>query len=216
MPAPARRPGSRALYCAPVPRRPWLTLSVAAVTAATTALGLVNDDVTRALARDRAFGDGEWWRLLSPILVNPEGWHQILFNLVALLVFGTAAERVFGRARWIALYLAGALAGELFSYATGNYSAGTSVAVAGLFGGLLAWVLTGRAGLPAPPRIVAGLLRAGAVLLAVLGDEHGAPLLVGTGLGALLLHGRPAPTARDLAPTARRRAWRPHLGNDLP
>ncbi len=181
-----------------MPGRAWLTLSVLGATTVSTILGLLADDVTRTLIRDPALGDGEWWRLLSPILVNPEGWHQVLFNLAALLVFGTAAERVFGRVRWVLLYLGGALAGELFSYATHNYSAGSSVAVAGLVGGLLAWVLTGRAALPAWPRVGVGLLVVGAVLLVILGDEHGAPLLIGVTLGGLLLRGRAAPTARDL------------------
>lgn len=186
-------------------RRPWLTLTVFGVTAATTALGLLDDAVTRALVRDPVMFDGEWWRLLSPILVNPEGWSQVLFNLVALLIFGTVVESVFGRVRWVALFLVGAFAGELFSYATHNYSAGSSVAIAGLFGGLLAWVLSGRSGVPLRHRIIAGSILVGAVLLIGIGDEHGAPLLAGAALGALFLTRHATPTADDLRNRGRSR-----------
>lgn len=176
--------------------RPWLTAVVFAGTATSTALGLSVPAVTDALARDRAFLHGQWWRLVTPVLVNPEGWQQVGFNLVALLVVGVLAERVFGRAGWAVLYLTGALAGEVFSYATANYSAGSSVAIAGLFGGLLVWVVSGRAGLAPPPRLVAGLMLAGAVVLMVIRDEHGAPILAGAALGTLLLRRRrPVPAA---------------------
>ncbi|WP_326821148.1 rhomboid family intramembrane serine protease [Streptosporangium sp. NBC_01756] len=197
----APRPGSG--LAAPRPHRAWLTWTVFAVTAATTAAGLLSPATRSALDRAPAFFTGEWWRLISPISINPEGWHQIIFNAAALLVLGTLAERVYGRLRWGTLYLAGALAGEIFSYATDNYSAGSSVAIAGLLGGLAAWVGLGHARLPVPPRVTAAALPAGAVVLVVIGDEHGAPILIGCALGALMLWharrtGRTVPTAEQL------------------
>ncbi|MEV0201415.1 rhomboid family intramembrane serine protease, partial [Nonomuraea sp. NPDC050691] len=121
--------------------RPVLTWAVFGVTAVTTSAGHLVPGFARALARTNDFFSGEWWRLITPILVNPEGWHQVVFNGVMLLLVGVTAERTFGRARWASLYVAGGLAGNAFSYVFGNYSAGSSVAVAGLAGGLAAWAL---------------------------------------------------------------------------
>ncbi|MEV0148407.1 MULTISPECIES: rhomboid family intramembrane serine protease [unclassified Nonomuraea] len=186
--------------------RPVLTWAVFVVTALTTAAGYLVPGFAQALARSNAFFHGEWWRLITPILVNPEGWHQVVFNGVMLLVAGIAAERTFGRARWAALYLAGGLAGNAVGYVTSHYSAGSSVAVAGLAGGLAAWALSGRAGLPVPPRIAAGALLTGGAALALLGDNHGAPLLADALLGTVFVR-----TMRDvpsLADVSRRRPAR--------
>ncbi|GAA2288207.1 hypothetical protein GCM10010149_38450 [Nonomuraea roseoviolacea subsp. roseoviolacea] len=181
--------------------RPLLTWAVLGVTAATTAAGLLVPGFAHALVRTNHFFDGEWWRLITPVLVNPEGWHQIIFNGMMLLLVGVTAERTFGRARWAALYLAGGLAGNAFSYVMSDYSAGSSVAVAGLAGGLAAWALSGRAGLPVPPRIAAGALLAGGAALAALGDNHGAPLLAGALLGAVFLRTmRDVPSLADVRP----------------
>ncbi|NUW29851.1 rhomboid family intramembrane serine protease [Nonomuraea sp. SMC257] len=186
--------------------RPLLTWAVFGVTAATTAAGLLVPGFAPVLVRTDDFFHGEGWRLITPILVNPEGWHQVVFNGVMLLLVGVIAERTFGRARWAALYLAGGLAGNAFSYVMSDYGAGSSVAVAGLAGGLAAWVLSGRAGLPVPPRIAAGALLAGGAALAALGDNHGAPLLVGALLGTVFLRTmRDVPSMSDVRPTRRAR-----------
>ncbi|MBB4919728.1 hypothetical protein [Streptosporangium saharense] len=114
---------------------------------------------------------------------HPKGRYQILFNGAALLLLGTYAERVYGR-----FYLAG----EVYSYAVGDYSAGSSVAVAGLLGGLTVWVVRGQTGLPRSPRIAAAVL-------ALIGDEHGAPILTGALISLLF------PTGAVLQTAARER-----------
>ncbi|MET7463175.1 rhomboid family intramembrane serine protease [Nonomuraea sp. NPDC005501] len=186
--------------------RPVLTWAVFGVTAVTTAAGYLVPGFAQALARTNAFYHGEWWRLISPVLVNPEGRHQVVFNGVLLLLAGVAAERTFGRARWAALYLAGGLAGNAVGYVTDHYSAGSSVAVAGLAGGLAAWALSGRAGFAAPPRIAAGALLAGGAALAFLGDNHGAPLLAGALLGTVFV--RTMSNVPSQADVSRRRSAR--------
>jgi rhomboid protease GluP len=160
--------------------------------------------VSAALVRSPEFRTGQWWRIFTPILVNPEGWHQIIFNAAMLLVVGTAAERVFGRLDWAVLYLAGGLTGNAFSYMTSNFSAGSSVAIAGLFGALVAWVAFGYAALPAAARFGAAAVIVAAAVLVMVRDNHGPPLLAGVGLGGIALwrHARqdaPTPTAREIA-----------------
>ena len=64
--------------------QPWLTWTVFTVTAMTTIAGLLSPAVRAAMSRTPGFLDGQWWRLISPILINPEGWYQIVFNAAAL------------------------------------------------------------------------------------------------------------------------------------
>jgi rhomboid protease GluP len=176
----------------------WLTWVVFAVTAVTTALGYAVPAFSDALARDPAFFDGQYWRLVTPILVNPEGWGQIITNGIGLVVFGSIAERVFGRRAWLALYLTGGVVGEIYSYALEYYSAGSSVAVAGLLGGWAAWLLSGAAKVPLPARVGAVVVPVLGAFLAATGDNHGAPLLAGTVLGGVLAWRYPLPPARSL------------------
>ncbi|GAA0257636.1 rhomboid family intramembrane serine protease [Cryptosporangium japonicum] len=175
-----------------------LTWAVFAVTAATTALGYAVPAFSDALARDPAFFDGQVWRLVTPILVNPEGWGQVLTNGIGLLMFGAIAERVFGRRAWLALYLTGGVVGEVYSYALEYYSAGSSVAVAGLLGGLAAWLISGAAKVALALRAGAGAVLLLGVLLAATGDNHGAPLLAGALLGGALAWRSALPPARSL------------------
>ncbi|SHM86862.1 rhomboid family intramembrane serine protease [Cryptosporangium aurantiacum] len=165
----------------------WLTWVVFAVTTVTTALGYAVPAVVDALARDPGFFDGEVWRLVTPILVNPQGWGQIFNNGIGLLIFGALVEQVYGRARWLVLYLTGGVVGEVYSYASEYYNAGSSVAVAGLLGGVAAWLLVGRPGTPSAMRAGAGALLVGAFALAVSGDNHGAPLLAGAVVGGVMI-----------------------------
>ena len=79
-----------------------------------------------------------------PLLVHDGGWPHLAANAAALVVVGVSVERAFGRRLWLALYLAGGLAGELAGYAWQPRGAGNSVAVCGLAGGLLAALLVGR------------------------------------------------------------------------
>ena len=73
-----------------------------------------------------------------PLLVHDGGWPHLAANAAALVVVGVSVERAFGRRLWLALYLAGGLAGELAGYAWQPRGAGNSVTVCGLAGGLLA------------------------------------------------------------------------------
>jgi membrane associated rhomboid family serine protease len=62
----------------------------------------------------------------------------------SLVIVGVPIERLFGKRRWLVLYLAGGLTGELAGYAWQPLGAGNSVAVFGLVGGLLAALLLKR------------------------------------------------------------------------
>jgi membrane associated rhomboid family serine protease len=77
--------------------------------------------------------------------VQSDGWYQLAVNLVSLAIVGYAAERVFGWWRWLVVYLAAGVVGQLAGYAWNPSGGGNSVAVFGLGGALLGGVLLGYA-----------------------------------------------------------------------
>ena len=118
---------------------PLLTLAVVLATTIGAAAQLVEPGVLEALRRDPdALAAGEWWRIVSPLLVldgNP--WLHYAADTLVLVVVGSTLEREVGPMRWAVLFAAGALVGQLFGYAWDPTGAGASVAICGLVGGLV-------------------------------------------------------------------------------
>lgn len=97
------------------------------------------------------------------------------------------AERLFGHANWLLIYLGCGVLGQAFGllWLPRTSDAGCSVAGAGLLGAVCVWLLS-----PAAPRLArvwvcVAWLVAGVVLTA-MSDLHGPPLLIGSSLGALM------------------------------
>ena len=94
------------------------------------------------------FGDGRWidgvadgayWQLVTSGFAHIEIWH-IGFNMLALWFLGPQLEMVFGRIRFLALYVVSLLSGSALVYwLAGEQSAtlGASGAIFGLIGALL-------------------------------------------------------------------------------
>ena len=167
---------------------PVATIIVLSITALLTAWHQVFDPrVLEALRRNpEALSAGQWWRVLSPIFVQAEGWPQIAFNFTSIPIVGVIVERIFGSRRWLLLYFLPGLVGEAAGYAWKPYGAGSSVGGAGLLGALCAALLMKR-GLPVQARLGAAGVLAGAVVLTALRDLHGPPILAGACLGAFIL-----------------------------
>lgn len=169
-------------------RRPYLTAAVFAVTLACGIAQLVHPPLYDAVHRDAARIDaGEWYRLVTGMFFQ-DGWaFGLVSNLVWLAVFGTLAERVFGRARWLLLYFGCGLFGQVMSYLWLNpVGAGNSMCVAGLIGALAAVVMVAsrRYGvvLPVQFRVLAFAAPVLAVADTLAHDNHGLPLLLGLAL----------------------------------
>ncbi|MFI9846216.1 rhomboid family intramembrane serine protease [Nonomuraea sp. NPDC051941] len=117
--------------------KPYTTAVVFVITAVPSLLQFAIPGLEPALMRNpAAIAEGEWWRLGTALVVQDGGLLGTLFNLVCLAVLGYFAERAFGPARWLALYAAGAVAGEAAGYLLNDPGAGNSIAVCGLAGGL--------------------------------------------------------------------------------
>jgi membrane associated rhomboid family serine protease len=139
--------------------------------------------------------EGQWWRLLTAGFLHI-GVIHLLFNMVALWVIGRELEPVFGRGRFLAVYLVGLLGGSAGPFLFGDAStqvAGASGAVFGLMGGLA--VVLRRLRLSARPALT--LIGLNLVLsfvvpgISILGHLGG--LVTGAAASAVLVH---APAGR--------------------
>ena len=86
--------------------------------------------------------DGEWWRLGTAMFVH-FGLLHLAVNLWALADCGRIVERLYGHARFLAVYAAGGIAGNLLSLlAHGDraVSGGASGAIFSAYGALLVWL----------------------------------------------------------------------------
>lgn len=113
--------------------------------------GQLVDSFTAALYRlgakeNAAINAGQWWRLLTPMVLHGSLLH-LLFNSWALYALGVEAERVYGTARFLAIYLLAGLAGSIASYTFNplSLSVGASGAIFGLLGALAAFSYASRA-----------------------------------------------------------------------
>jgi membrane associated rhomboid family serine protease len=87
---------------------------------------------------------GEYWRLFTAIFLHI-GFVHLAFNSYALYILGPQVESLFGRSRFLVLYLLSGLAGSVASYALSNStSAGASGAIFGLVGALVVYLVRHR------------------------------------------------------------------------
>jgi rhomboid protease GluP len=81
--------------------------------------------------------EGEWWRFFTPILLHI-GFIHLFMNTLALYYLGPTIERIYGRIRFLFIYLIAGFCGSLASFLfSTNLSAGASGAIFGCFGALL-------------------------------------------------------------------------------
>ena len=151
---------------------------------------LGRDDYAATAGVAAGVADGGYWRLLTSVFVHAEALH-LLFNMVALWVFGPMLESLLGRLRFIALYLVCGLAGSVAVYlltAPRAFTVGASGAVFGLLGAAL--VVSLRRGYDV--RWLLGLLAINAVF-SLLGPRiswqgHLGGLLGGLALGGAIAY----------------------------
>jgi membrane associated rhomboid family serine protease len=116
-------------------------------------LGSGNGQVNRirdelgALIPPEVLAKGEWWRLLSYAFVHG-GLLHILVNMYSLFAVGPLLETMWGRARFLILYLVGALTGGCAVMLTMRGAVGASGALCGLLTSLGVWVYLNRNFLP--------------------------------------------------------------------
>lgn len=95
--------------------------------------------VNRAILSDgviHGVGQGEWYRIFTVALVH-SGLTHLGFNMWALYVLGSPIEQVFGKVRFLTIFIISLIAGSVTSLAFSPQnvvSVGASGAIFGLFG----------------------------------------------------------------------------------
>lgn len=162
---------------------------IIALTVLVFGLQLVYPEIVEMLRRDlEGLKAGEWWRVVTPLFVQPHGWQQFLFNAIFLLVFLPLAERLYGVKVWL-LYFVPGVVGQLVNYAWLPDGGGSSTAAFGLMGALMTYVLRHRGAIPGQYPYFAALGLCGAVIMCFMRDGHGPGFLAGAFLAALILFG---------------------------
>lgn len=131
--------------------RPWVTYVIIGLTALVFILQMLSETVlgvdilvNLGVKYNPAIIAGEYWRLITPVLLHGNFFHVAL-NLYALLIIGTGIERMYGPLRFLMLYLIAAFAGNVFSFVfSPNPSLGASTAIFGLLGAQIVLIFHNR------------------------------------------------------------------------
>jgi rhomboid protease GluP len=173
------------LYCIPSGKtRAWLpvlSILIIGITSLVTTLQFFFPEILSELRRNGpAMRAGEWWRMITPLFVQADGWKQCWFNGITALIFLPLAEKFHGK-KVLALYFVSGIAGEISKYTwdPDTTGAGSSLAIFGVMGGLLTFVCRHRRELPQMTMVSAMVAFGGAIVLSFLQDSHGFSLLVG-------------------------------------
>jgi rhomboid protease GluP len=143
-------------------------------------LGLAGRDPAKLAA-------GEWWRPVTALFAYDDGIEQRFAIVLGALFAGLLAEQRYGAVPWLIIAFVSGLAGQLIALSWQPVGAGSSVAIAGLFGAVAAWLAWPASGVPPFARFGAAAIALLAVVLIAMGDIHGPPIVVGAALGALFL-----------------------------
>ncbi len=167
-------------------RSPLATTVILALTLVVFGLQTVFPIVLRTMRLDPvSLQAGEWWRLITPLFVQPYGWFQLLPNVLFLAIFLPMTERLYGAKAWL-LFLGSGLAGQVVNLEWRPGGGGSSTAAFGLMGAVLAYVLWHWTSAPRQYGVFAILGILGAVLMCFNRDGHGAGLLAGAALAGLI------------------------------
>jgi len=86
---------------------------------------------------NQLIAQGQTWRLLSAMFLHVNLMH-LFFNTYALFIYGPIVEKIYGRMKYLAIYLVAGFIGTLASYIFNPFpAAGASGAIFGLMGSLL-------------------------------------------------------------------------------
>jgi membrane associated rhomboid family serine protease len=117
-----------------------VTTAVTMITLAVGTLALLIPRLVTTLEQDpQVMVHGQWWRSLSPMLVQGYGLGQFLFNLLGIVLVGSAVEARYGWWRWLVVYASSGVSAILLTllWFPQKTDSGSSAAVAGLIGALV-------------------------------------------------------------------------------
>src|SRR5688572_2321589 len=87
---------------------PIVSLILIVTTTVVTSLQFFFPEILTVLSRDKeALLAGEWWRMITPLFVQPHGFWQCLFNGAFMIVFLPIAEKLYGKAILLLYFIPG-------------------------------------------------------------------------------------------------------------
>lgn len=173
-------------------RWPLLSVAIIGITALVTSFQFVYPEILSGLRRNpSALAAGEWWRLITPLFVQPQGWVQCAVNAFFLIAFVPLAERIYST-KLLVLYFVPGIVGQIVNYFWSPTGGGASAAAFGVMGGLLVYIIRHRAVVARPCLMIAISGLCAACVLSFTRDGHGPSLLAGAVVAALI-QGRDLP-----------------------
>jgi len=164
------------------------------ITFTVTTLQFIFPEIIPALDRNQhALMSGEFWRLITPLFIQPYGLFQCVFNSIFFFMFVPIAEHLYGRRIFLIYFIAG-LVGQLANYYWEKGGGGSSTALYGVLGSLYAYAVLHRANFPKGYLLIPLAGFSGATILCFFEDGH-APSLLAGGLVSLILSSRTHGTA---------------------
>jgi membrane associated rhomboid family serine protease len=116
---------------------PIATMSILILNVITVSLQVLYPQILEAFRRNpEALIVGEWWRLITPMFVDPDPYLFIVVKFVGIAIIGFAVEQRVGKLKWLIIYFASGIIGEVAGYAWDPSSAGLSLPLFGLIGAL--------------------------------------------------------------------------------
>ena len=167
-------------------RLPCTTLLLLLIVGIPSILQFFFPGLLRLLQRDYArFVHGEWWRLVTSLVVQDGGVGGTVSNLVALALIGSVAERLWDGRKMLLIFLAGGILAQFIAFLWQPTGAGNSVGNFSLAAGVAVTALIGRSAQPAQILALLALVADG--ILLPLQDIHGAAALIGAILAIFLV-----------------------------
>ena len=110
--------------------------------------------------------NGEVWRIVTSTFLHA-GFMHLLFNMISLYLFGPELERIAGKLRFITIYVAAGIAGNVLTFLMhdGTYATvGASGAIFGIFGAYLAMLARHHRYLPQLKQVILPIVGISVVL----------------------------------------------------
>lgn len=172
----------------------WISMSILFITVVPTTLQFIFPEVIPALnLNGDALRAGEYWRLITPVLIQPWGiWHCAI-NAVFFCFFVPIAEHFYGRGLLL-IYFGAALAAQVVNLywqttpgGIATAGGGSSSGIYGAMGALFAYILIHRKTFPKGYIWLSIAGFTGAVILPLFEDGHATSMLTGGMLGLIIL-----------------------------
>ena len=124
------------------PKKPIITYALIAINVIIFLLGMILNLSDTFINLFANYGplvtEGQYYRLFTSMFIHANLFH-ILFNMYALYLLGSQAEGIFGKGKFLVIYILSGISGSLLSILLnqGAVSVGASGAIFGILGALL-------------------------------------------------------------------------------